>query len=59
MKHELASCNVKHQKGSLLIVAVFLITVVAAMGIAVTSVFSGTTLAGLGIHRDTQRNNFV
>ncbi|ADU64945.1 hypothetical protein Selin_0188 [Desulfurispirillum indicum S5] len=54
MKHELASCNVKHQKGSLLIVAVFLITVVAAMGIAVTSVFSGTTLAGLGIHRDTQ-----
>ncbi|MBB5021279.1 LamG-like jellyroll fold domain-containing protein [Desulfurispira natronophila] len=35
------------QRGSLLIVAVFLITAIAAMGIAVTSIFSGSSLGGI------------
>ncbi|WP_027389748.1 LamG-like jellyroll fold domain-containing protein [Chrysiogenes arsenatis] len=44
----------KNQRGSLLIIAIFLITVVAAMGIAVTSLFSNTSRGGFDTDRSTQ-----
>ncbi|WP_027389749.1 LamG-like jellyroll fold domain-containing protein [Chrysiogenes arsenatis] len=37
----------KHQSGSLLVVAIFLIVVVAALGIAITSVFTNTSKGGV------------